>query len=223
MKKVLSVILIASLIICANMFVSCSAKDDYSGCISQLRTDIFKGDYNGNTLVIYPEEKEYPFIFDGNACERKYFVTIKLENVSGEGISAEFAIDDVSYGGELIFQVVSNALMCSIEVQSLPQKRLSVSITEDEKTTVVETKSVRISDTVSYKAGIKTIKKERKDFIKSITKNKRLQAEIHVRLLSESDKNFWYIGFADKNGRLSSFLIDGKSGHILAERNTNPL
>lgn len=218
MKKFLSITLCVLSVICACAFVSCKNDNLYLQNVSQLRLDVFIGDYNGNTLTIYPEEKEYPFIYDGNACERKCFVTIKLDNLTSDEIYAEFVIDNETYGSQMVFQVLPNALMCTVEVPTLPQKSLTVSITQNDSIVKVDTKSVRIGDTVSYKTAINSVFKQKKDFIKTLKSHNVLQAEIQARLLCEDGKNYWYIGFADKKGNLTAFLIDGKDGKILAEK-----
>ena len=219
MKKFLSIALCVLSVICACAFVSCKNDNLYLQNVSQLRLDVFVGDYNGNTLTVYPEEKEYPFIYDGNACERKRFVTIKLDNLTSDEIYAEFVIDNETYGSQMVFQVLPNALMCTVEVPTLPQKSLTVSITQNDSIVKVNTKSVRIGDTVSYKTAINSVFKQKKDFIKTLKTHNVLQAEIQARLLCENGKNYWYIGFADKKGNLTAFLIDGKDGKILAEKN----
>lgn len=219
MKKFLSVTFCVLLIIYSCTLISCKNNDLYLQNVSQLRTDVFIGKYNGNTLTVYPEEKEYPFIYDGNACERKKFITIKLDNLVGDEISAEFTINEETYGAQMTFQVLPNALICTIEVVSLPQNSLTVSVTENDSTVKVETKSVKINDTVSYKTAIKSVLNQRQSFIKSLKTHNVLQAEIQARLLYEDGKNYWYVGFADKKGNLTAFLIDGKDGKILAEKN----
>ena len=102
---------------------------------------------------------------------------------------------------------------------SLPERSITIDIVCGENTTTVTLYSKLNEDTISYTDALKKATDKASDFLKEHTKKGVLKAEIAIRLLCENDKNFYYVGFICEEGLKRAYLIDGKTGEIIAEKN----
>ncbi len=218
MKKLsyLILLILSSFIVVFNL--SGCDKKNLTPYVSQLRTNVFIGNYNGHDVTLYPEKKEFPFIADGKVGMLRLSVTVKLSGISSDNVSVEFLIDDVSYGGQMSFSVVQNALMLTLEVEKLPTSEITINVNEGDSSTPIKLTSVIKESIISYEKAIECVQKNKKEFISSLVLDGVFNAEIYVRLLNEDSRCFWYVGFAEENNKISSFLVDAKTGKILAER-----
>ena len=60
---------------------------------------------------------------------------------------------------------------------------------------------------------------QEKDFVSSLYENGTFNAEIYIRLLCVGDYNFYYVGYACGNNKITAFLVDGITGDIIAGKN----
>ena len=58
---------------------------------------------------------------------------------------------------------------------------------------------------------------QEKELLKTLTNGKEFAGELYVRILYENVPYF-YVGVVDRKGNVTAFLLDGKTGKILAKR-----
>ena len=66
---------------------------------------------------------------------------------------------------------------------------------------------------------LEVVENKEKDFINSLYDNNVFKCEIYIRLLAEGDYNFYYVGFASGNGKITAYLLDACNGKIIAGKN----
>lgn len=224
MKKRVVKLLCAILLTCSSVslfFVSgCSSTPDYISYVSELRKDLFVGEQDGYTVVVYAGTKEEPAIFDGVKNQSKLYLGFKviLKEECCESPTVNFEIGDKKYSANLEFNPVKSTLFCETEVASLPEKSLTVEIVCKDNQVTLTTYSKLKEDTISYKEALEKAVSKAQPFLKEHTQKGVLKAEIIIRLLCENDRNYYYVGFVCDEGLKRAYLINGKTGEVLAEK-----
>ncbi len=224
MKKLLIVFL--AVFICV-LSIGCSFSSCSNGCkkenpltlnVSSLRLDVFQGENENYVLSLFPETRENPLVLDGKIGEFEKVVIVKLK-IKGEDIgsySVNFATDK-QYVANFSFNAFSDCYTTTILVEKLPDKPIIATISHNEKQENVTLNSLKKQDTVSSDAALKNAYEFKKDYVDSLTVNKAFNGEIIIKLMSEKEKNYWYVGFVTEEKTLA-VLIDGKTGKALAEK-----
>ena len=201
---------------------ACNTEPDYFSCVSELRKDVFVGEQDNFSVVVYAGTKESPALFDGikqNTVLCLGFKIIQKEEV-GSQLTIKFTVNNKNYTAPLTFNPVKNTLFCDVEVSALPEKNFEVEICYGEKSTVVSTASQLNDNTINYSKALESAVSKGRDFLKEHTEKGILNAEIVIRLLCERGKNYYYVGFICEKGLKRAYLIDGSNGEVIAEKNT---
>ena len=219
-KILISAFFAATLIAATFAFSACSGQTDYFSCVSELRSDVFCGETDNFAATVYSGFKEKPYCHDGEKGETNLTLTVKL--FEKQKIDEQIKIK-IEYGGEsyekpLDYNPVSRALSCDAEVNSLPEKKLSLTVFYGETSVLIELESKLNPDTVSYTAALEKATAKATEFLRENSRGGVFNGEISIRLLSENERNYYYVGFIVKSGLKQAYLIDGKSGEILAEK-----
>ena len=211
MKKLFCVLFA---VFCLFAFSSCTSESKYTPYISQLRTDVFVGEGENYSLQIFAEQREIPFINDASAREKHNLLTVRVLNCDKPlKITLTYSNQELSCDAE--YNPHAMSMTASFKVTSFPSGKLTAYI-EGEFTEQIECVSKKREDSISPLTALNNVISQRKDFINSISSNGELNAEIYVRLLVEKDSNFYYVGFGLGSNKITAFLLDGKTGEIIA-------
>ena len=220
LKKSVKAFIIAAILLLSLVFPACAQETDYFSCVSELRSDVFCGETDNFSATVYSGFKEKPYLHDGEKGETALTLTVRL--FEKQKVDEEIKIK-IEFGGEtyekaLDFDPVSHSLSCDAEVNSLPEKTLNLTVCYGETAIIIELKSKRNDDTITYTAALEKATQKAADFLKQNSANGSFNGEISIRLLCENDRNYYYVGFIIKSGLKQAYLIDGKSGEVLAEK-----
>ena len=220
MKNKILYLLSAILILIWAFCLDGCSKPDLSSSVSELRKDVFMGESETFDVVVYSGTKENPAIFDGvvNPSALSLMFKIGCKEDMGEQITIKFSLENKDYEIKTAFSPVKSTLYGQTEVHTLPKDKLDIEILWGDKREIVCTNSMLKKDTISYMTALEKAGEKAKDFISSHTKKGIFKGEIIIRLLSENDVNYYYIGFIDDKGLKVAYLIDGKSGEVIAEK-----
>lgn len=199
---------------------ACNAQTDYFCYVSELRSNVYYGEEGNFSLTVYSGLREKPFNHDGNVGEQALTLTFKLfmkEKVN-EAIKIEYEINGTKYQTQLNYDATGSALSCIAEVNDLPETPPEITICYGENAILIKTNSLLNADTISYTAALRATTEKASDFIKENSEGSRFKGEISVRLLCENGRNYYYVGFILSDGLKQAYLLDGKSGEILAEK-----
>lgn len=220
LKKTSAAFLLVFALLSAAIFPACTQSVDYFSFVSELRSDVFCGENENFSASVYSGFKEKPFCHDGEIGETKLMLTVKL--FEKQKIDEEIEIK-IEFGGDcyeksLNYDPVSRALSCDLEVNSLPEKTLNLTVCYGETTAIIELKSKLNENTVSYTVALESANRKAAEFLKQNTTNGKFNGEISIRLLCENDRNYYYVGYILESGLKAAYLIDGASGEVLAEK-----
>ncbi len=220
MKRfLLTVLVIFTLPFC----ISCKDAINLEMYLSEIRSAVYTHVGDNYTLTLYAEQKETPYISDGYVGEMKSIITVKIEKY-------KTALDDarvtVSYGDEKVsgnfdYNALRGKFTAEMEVDRLPSENeieLTVSIGGSEESFTLEKFSK--DGQIDYTTALNSVSYEKNDCIKELLSGNGDTIEVRVRILTEGESVYYYVAIIGKDGKSFTYLVDGASGKILAERKT---
>lgn len=215
LKKVL-----CSLFCCAALsFCACSKKSvDLFSYVSELRNNILVVSNGELSLKIYSFEKESPYLADGIKRETASGTEFHLTAPSGEkSYELSFFVDGNEYGGDMSFDNVKREYYYYVTLDTSDLSSLSVTVKDGDSVYELNAVTVKTESLLPARDILKNVSIAEKEYFSSHTKKKEFQGEIYIRLIFESEP-YYYVGLVDREGKILSLLCDGKTGKILAKR-----
>ncbi len=217
-KRLLSIIVVLVVVLTS---ISCKDTLDLSIYISQLRLSIYEGQSENVTLTVYAEERENPFIIDGFVGELKKVLVVKLDSngrtIDSASVSLEF--DGVNYTGDFEFSPLNGKYIAEIFVDELPNSPTVNAVFKcGEESLNLELKTQIKSGNLSYNEVLDAVKKYDNQTVKELFNTTNVSTEIHIRIISDKNKNYYYVGFSERSGKMHAYLVDGVSGEVLAKK-----
>ena len=214
--------IICALLLVSALFINASCKKslDLNVYVSQLRLGVYQGVSENFDLTLYSESKEKPFAIDGFVGEMGNVLIVKLNGTKtlSDGVKITVKYDDYECSGEFKLNPVNSTYTAEIEVENLPNTPnvLAFIETEEVKEQVSLVSKVSASK-LDYKSVLKFVQDSDAETVKKLfTSN--VSTEIHIRIIPEKGKNYYYVGFNNKDGSISAYLVDGETGEVLARR-----
>ena len=216
LKILLCVVAVFLLGLCS----ACSQKINYFDYVSELRSDIFLAESDGFSLRIYAVTKENPYVMDGIPKERSTRVEAYLLAPEGDKTcNLSFTYEGKEYGGEMSFDNVKTEYYYSCTLALSGATELPCRIEYGDRVLDLNALSVRTADTLTPENVLTIIETEETELFTSLTDKYGFAGEIYLRLIYE-DSPYYYVGIIDRNGSIHAFLVNAKTGKILAKRSS---
>ncbi len=220
MKK----ILVSFLVILSSMFcISCKDAINLEMYLSEIRSVVYSYSGEEYSLTVYGEQKEDPYLSDGYVGQMKTIITVKIENykTSLDDSSVTISYGDQKVSGSFDYSPLNGKFIAEIEVDKLPsENQIETTVicagTEDVFTLEKFSKEGQID----YKTALNNVSYEKNDEIKKLLGGNGDSIEVRVRVLTEGESVYYYVTIIGKEGKSYTYLVDGASGKILAERQT---
>ncbi len=219
--KKLVVLLTSLFVILAS--TSCKDNMDLSIYVSEYRSGIYEGEGSNLNLTLSLENRESPFIIDGFVGELKKVLVVKLhsENRVINSASIKLNYGDYECSGDFEFSVLSGKYSAEIFVEELPNTpTVKATFFCGEETVELELKSKAISGNLGYKEVLESVRKSDGELVDSLFNVSSVSTEIHIRLICDKYKNYYYVGLAEKTGKIHAYLVDAETGEVLAKKST---
>ena len=213
------ILLITSLClsVCTLFLSACNQPLDLTQYVSEYRSNVFVYTQKDFSVKARSVEKEYPYVADGYKGEITHRTEIFITLPKGvESCSVRFSIDGKEYGGDASYDNVKQQFYfsCGANASSLHTLPLALTFCGEEQQ--LSLPSVR-DDELTLPQVLDAVFSQEKELLKSLQNGKDFLGELYVRLLYE-DAPYFYVGVVDRNCNTTAFLLDGKSGKILAKR-----
>lgn len=223
MKKLYCLILSIALAFTCSIFSGCE-KDTLEKNISELRSNIYLGKVDSNdfdiTLKCAYGFIEEPYALDGKTGEIVYKLKFKLVGDLSSNViySLAFNHEDFNYKKEFTFSPTTSTFTTSFEIEDFDKSDFSVNLFIGAKSYPVTLKSIVPTGVMSYRDALVKLQENEPSLIKDKTdENGNFNAEIFMRILVKNEYPYYYIGISHDGG-IKAFLMDAKSGKILAVR-----
>ena len=203
--------------------ISCKADVDLSYYVSQLRENVYTCDVDGLKVTVYAEKRETPFIADSYVGKLKNQLIVKIDGQNATIDDAEILLsyDKTTALGSFTYSPIGGKYTSTIEVETLPK---SASINGVLKTGGKEIEfvltSAVVSGFISSSDALNAVKKHDSKIVEELFCDGKVQAEIHIRIMADGTRNYYYVGFVTKDSTYA-YLVDGKTGEVLAKK-SNP-
>jgi hypothetical protein len=193
---------------------SCSRKIDYFDYVSELRRGVYIYEEDGLNLKLHYSQRESPYLTDGikgemnDVCE--VFLTLDVT-------ANEILVTLDGGSGEMNYLAVSKSFYLSLPISYTASEKIKVNLEIDGKEKEVEAVNVLYDGVIDEKTALSCVQEYDGDLFNNMTSNGIFCGEIYIRLLYD-EGCFYYVGVTDRNGSTHSYLVDGESGRILAEK-----
>lgn len=199
-------------------FAACSKTVDYTEYISELRSNIFLAETEEFSLRVYSVKKESPYVSDGIAQPRNERTEIYLVAPQGDKTcQISFHVDGKEYGGEMSFDNVKAEYYYYCPLNTSALSSISIRVSYGEKQVDFTANSVLDEDTLPPFEALALLQTAENELFVGLTDKYGFAGEIYIRLIYE-ESPYYYIGVIDRNGNITAFLMNAKSGKILAKR-----
>ncbi|MBQ8320540.1 MAG: hypothetical protein IJX81_06635 [Clostridia bacterium] len=218
-RRALFLALFLGLVCCLFPFLcSCKRHADYFSYLSEYRNNLLLAETENFSLRVYAVEKEHPFVADGMAGERVKRAEFYLSTGTGEyALSVTFYIGNEKYGGDAAFDGVKREYYYSCAADLSTTASLPVSVQIEDTVYEITAHSVRTEEVLTGERSLEMLTEKESELFSSLTNGKDFFGEIYLRLIYE-EAPYYYIGVVDRTGKTTAFLLDAKTGKILAKR-----
>ena len=200
--------------------VACKDSVDYFDYVSELRNNLFIGNLDGFSIRVYSVTKETPYLSDGIPQETSTRTEIYLSAPEGnEECTITFPFQGETYGGDMSYDNVRGEYYYSCTLDVASASELNCTITYGKSEIDIPVKSVLTADTLPPKNVLKIIETENAELFQNLTDKYGFSGEIYIRLIYE-DAPYYYVGVIERTNTTHAFLINAKTGKILARRDS---
>lgn len=192
----------------------CGKKTDYFNYVSEYRSAVYYFEDDNLELKIYAVERENPFALDGIKGQTGKLCEVYLNM---DDTANEVEISLLGKGGNMSYLAVSRSYYLSFAQDKIEGASVEVSLTIDGKERKLTAQDVAAEGTIDGKTALKCVTEYDEEGFTSLTQNGAFMGEIHLRLLYD-DGCYYYVGVCNRGGEVHAYLVDGESGRIIAER-----
>ncbi len=210
MKKFTALLFLTALV---PLLASCKQSPDYFSYVSELRSDLFTASDEAFSLTVACISREYPYNGDGIKAPLNDVIEVTLEG-DAEEYSIYF-LGEENMGGEMSFRNTRGDFYYSQGVKSFPKGSVSLRVEWEDKSREVVATSVKTENTLTPEKALSYALEAEQATIGRMSADGAFAGEFYVRLLRR-DKNYFYVGIVDRNGKMISLLLDSESGEVLA-------
>ena len=200
---------------------SCKNNLDLTVYVSEYRSYIYEGESDGYLVTVSVEEREDPFIIDGFVGSVKKILSVKLETKNSliDDAKIELGYDGIKASGNFVYSPLNGKYVAEITVEKLPTSpTISGVLISADNECKLELKSKVLSGNLAYTEILEKIKEQDGKTVEKLFNNASVSTEIHIRLICDNNKNYYYVGFCSKEGKTYAYLVDAKTGEIVATK-----
>lgn len=209
------------MILFSALFCGCKKESDLTRYVSELRSDVFRGESDKIDVSAAYGFKEEPFLNDGKAGTRVYALSFTIKGAEAESAdrSVVMIYNGEEYKSTFKLNPLTGVLCAHIEIEGFSLKEFSVEIVTGAERETVLFKSQLPENTMSFSSALASLEKSQPSLIQNYRNDDgEFTAEIYARVIVKDGAAFWYIGFAEGNDKLKAILLNGATGEVLAVR-----
>ena len=221
MKKIISIILLVSMLATAVLMTGCeSDKEDYEN-ISKLENYHFVGESEKFIVVMKGGKKEDPGIIDGVSGKLIDYVDLTLIVKSGFGDSYSYyiGINEEELSGDFKEEIAGGNYHAEFSSKNLEEHPQSIKISYDDKSEMIDLVNVKSSEMMEWNEAKLIAKKELSTNIDAMKNDKNVGYETYVKLLYDREKKeaAWYVSYMNEKS-MCAVIIDPITKKITAKR-----
>lgn len=228
MKKKLILLVLLVVLVCA-FFVGCDkgTKDTtILDAVSELRQDVLVGSSDNFSVKLCVGKKEEPYIADGKAgnvqSNLEVTVVLKKEMPDVTEFQYKLSLGERTSEGILKANLFGDAYNINLKNFEFNGEKVTLMIKGGEVEETIELKSVLSENMIKHDEALKLATEELQTHIDQLIVDKKLQAEVHVKLINSASnvnsKYYWYVVFIKADGKNMAVLIDPETKEIAVKK-----
>lgn len=229
-EKIKKIVVFFSLVIVSTILL-CACNQNYYKLLlnnaSELRYNIFECDDDYVKATFMSGRREEPYVSDGIASTLKDFGVFNLSfksNIDLAEIPFEATIDGHTYSGVLEKNPYElNTYAQDIEVVVGDNSTIKIVYSINDIGRSIELKNAMSEWQVGCFDALKQASEELKPFIEKNIVNKKLNAEVYVKIAYDTQSKlkpyFWIVQIINNNGESSQLVIDPVNNEVLVKTN----
>ncbi len=184
--------------------------------VSELRAEVFEGNFSNFTIKAYYGYRENPYINDGKVGNYSHELTFILKGAKTE--ETAFTLEIFDYREVLNFEKSpSGKLVARLNVENFDKKEFDVALGYSSQKIQITMRSLLPEGTLDVNEVLLNIEQTQTNLLNSFSPSGVFEGEIYARIIVKNQKPYWYLALA--NGKtLKAFLVDGLTGEVLAIR-----
>ena len=219
-KLILTLLTIFVTVVCV-LGCGCNKKTDLTKNLSQLNTLVYAGNNENYDIKASYGFCEQPLKNDGIVGKTEYNLKFSFKGalLDNAEYSLCFIYNNQTYNQVFKLDNLKHLLVCNFNIDDFNLTQFEIELTcNSEKTSITMTSEIP-NGTIDYKTALNKVYEKQESLLKNYyDESGNFNGEIRQRILVKDGKAYWYIGLVNTNGELKAFLVDGKSGEILAIR-----
>ncbi len=216
MKKIALVLLCLALLVFAP---ACKGEINLEPFVSEKRLNAYVYECEDFTITLYDSEMESPYISDGYVCKIQKSLLIRLENFkrSPDNASVKVNYNGEELSGDFTYNPINSKYTAEIPVKAhFVKEELPITfINGGEEVKVLAKRQTQGS--ASANKILSAVSKHARSFIESALEGGG-GLEVRLRVIPDTETNYYYVGLIDSKGNAKDYLVDGKTLKIVAER-----
>ena len=223
MKRLLCAVLLALLIIFTS---ACGGEQDIiDSNISEIRIDIFEGRGEVFDVSIYVGKRESPYNFDGISEKLVDYCLINVMPAEEleEGYALTFTLTGGKFNesGALSEDPATGRFRTDIGKFYTGVEELNITLNCGEITESVVLQSKFDTSMIRWKDALAIAKENLAESFSAASVGKDFHGEIFIRFINNpimgEDKYYWFVMLRDRNGKISTILIDCVSSAVVTK------
>lgn len=216
-------------IIIAVSVSACADKDSLiDNSISEIRMDIYEGRGEFFDVSIYIGKRESPYELNGISEKLVDYCLINVMPVEEleEGYALYYTLTGGEYNenGTLLEDPATGKFRADIGRYYSGVSELNITFNCGEIYESVILTSKYSTDMIQWKDALKIARENLSDSFESAYSDKDFYGEIYIRFVNNplmgEDKYFWFVMLRDRNGKVSTVLIDSIDSTVVARNVT---
>lgn len=217
MKKFAPVCFAAAALLLIPLLPACKKNIDYYDYVSEYRKSVYLCREDGYELKIFCTDRETPYSPDG---VKGNMTTVTEIYYSCDGSPASVSAEIDGKGGEMSYMSVTNSFYLSFSGELTAQESVTVKLTVDGTESETVVRNVIENGIIDARGALKCVTEYDGERFARLSAGNTFRGEISVRAIYD-DGCYYYIGVCDRDKNVKAYLVDGKDGRIIAERESS--
>lgn len=193
---------------------ACSKKCDYFEYVSEYRRGVYYYEEDGFELKIHCSLRETPYYLDGIKGDVSAITEVFYYP---DETPKEVEIDVNGHTGEMSYIATTRSFYLSFSSEDFGTANVKVKLNVDGKESEFSAANVSEEGVIDGKTALKCVTEYDGEAFSSLTEWRTFKGEISVRLLYD-EGCYYYVGVCDREKNVHAYLIDGKDGRVIAEK-----
>jgi len=219
MKKKLILCLFLLVVLLA---ISCEKKVYFNEYISECKYNVLTGQEGDFSINVNLTKKENPYTVNGICGEVRNIIEIFLYTPDNTLVyNIFFEESGKTLGGEMNYNSAKSRQELSFEYYNNEVQSIEFALQYNDTSLIITALSVIETTILTPENALNSLYLSNKEVFTNMTATGTFVGEIHIRLVFESDKCYYYIGVVNKTGKIFAYLLNAEDGTIIAQKEIN--